>query len=564
MRVMGVTGVTGVEFAPAWNLAGPHATAVLRDGKRIEDQLTLLAASVGPLRRALAVLAARLIEAKGYERLGFARLADYGRERPGLSARQLQDLARVHWRLMELPALERALVENRLPWSKVRLLVRVASAADEAAWIERAAPISTRQLEQEVRAAGSEGRGGGKGEEETRVRLTIRCTPEVAQQSGTPSADEETWHGEEASPRRVFIDERAPARPLPALERLVEGLDAAGSFELDRRLMQAVRLEQTLEAASTPMLKCVTSPEFPWKHAWRSLADYARDTLGMSASKARALVRLGDAASFVPELARAYLGGELSWVKAQCLLPLFLLDVGSKSEDWRPSWVRWARRVTVRRLEADVRAALAMRTRTSTGFARCLYHPDTVGAALSPQELREQQMCAREEGAESSERIDLWVEPEVAWLFEGVREALRAEIQREQGYRPTDSAVFERLLARAVRAWTARAPGARRPDPVIEREGYRCAVPGCTSRRNLHDHHIVFRSAGGSDAESNRVTLCAFHHQRGVHRGELAVRGRAPDALVFDLGLRAGWPPLARYESGDLRVAYVAYVAYVA
>jgi len=106
-----------------------------------------------------------------------------------------------------------------------------------------------------------------------------------------------------------------------------------------------------------------------------------------------------------------------------------------------------------------------------------------------------------------------------------------------------------------VKSWTLRAPGAPRPDPVIERDGYRCVVPGCSSRRNLHDHHVVFRSAGGSDAAENRVTLCAFHHQRGVHAGQLTVRGRAPDALVFELGLRDSAPPLARFRSGDLRVA---------
>ncbi len=217
--------------------------------------------------------------------------------------------------------------------------------------------------------------------------------------------------------------------------------------------------------------------------------------------------------------------------------------------------MHWAREVTVRRLEQDVRGTLAMRTRTSTGFARCLYHPETVAAPLTPPELREQQVCAHAEAVEASQRIDLQVEPEVACLFAGVQEAFRAVIQREMGQRPSDSEVFGCLLVRAVQAWTARAPGTRRPDPVIERDAYRCVVPGCTSRRNLHDHHIVFRSAGGSDEEWNRVTLCAFHHQRGVHRGELGVRGRAPDALVFELGLRAGQPPLARFTSGDVCVA---------
>ena len=78
------------------------------------------------------------------------------------------------------------------------------------------------------------------------------------------------------------------------------------------------------------------------------------------------------------------------------------------------------------------------------------------------------------------------------------------------------------------------------------------AAPGCTSFRNLHDHHIRFRSAQGSDALWNRTTLCAYHHQRGVHAGGVGCTGRAPERLRFELGLRAGQPPLAVYRSGDV------------
>jgi len=119
-----------------------------------------------------------------------------------------------------------------------------------------------------------------------------------------------------------------------------------------------------------------------------------------------------------------------------------------------------------------------------------------------------------------------------------------------RGRWPTDGEVFDAMVAEALRAWTAREPGARRPDPVIERDRFLCAVPGCGSRSGLHDHHVVFRSAGGSDEPQNRVTLCAFHHQRGLHAGRMRVRGRAPDGLVFELGLRPGLPPLARYRWG--------------
>jgi hypothetical protein len=55
-------------------------------------------------------------------------------------------------------------------------------------------------------------------------------------------------------------------------------------------------------------------------------------------------------------------------------------------------------------------------------------------------------------------------------------------------------------------------------------------------------------SAGGPDEPWNRTTLCAFHHQRVVHTGLLRIRGRAPEALVFELGFGS-------FRSGDVRIA---------
>ncbi len=93
-----------------------------------------------------------------------------------------------------------------------------------------------------------------------------------------------------------------------------------------------------------------------------------------------------------------------------------------------------------------------------------------------------------------------------------------------------------------------------REHQVFARDEWRCTVPGCTSRRNLHDHHIRFRSAGGSDALENRTTLCAWHHLRGVHAGIVRIRGRAPGALRFELGVRPPQPPLVAYATGGVRL----------
>ncbi len=127
-----------------------------------EVRLAELARAAGPLRRVLAALAGQLVERRRFEPLGYARLGDYARERLGVSARTVQELARVSARLPGLPRLEAALVSGRLPWSKVRLLARFVSADDEGHFIARAEGVSVRRLERELRAV-DRGRLGAVG-----------------------------------------------------------------------------------------------------------------------------------------------------------------------------------------------------------------------------------------------------------------------------------------------------------------------------------------------------------------------------------------------------------------
>lgn len=87
---------------------------------------------------------------------------------------------------------------------------------------------------------------------------------------------------------------------------------------------------------------------------------------------------------------------------------------------------------------------------------------------------------------------------------------------------------------------------------AVERDRYLCAVPGCGSRSGLHDHHVMYRSRSGSNATYDRVALCWLHHQRCLHAGRMRVEGRAPNGLVFELGVRPGLPPLARHRAGDV------------
>jgi len=47
---------------------------------------------------------------------------------------------------------------------------------------------------------------------------------------------------------------------------------------------------------------------------------------------------------------------------------------------------------------------------------------------------------------------------------------------------------------------------------VLERDGYCCS--DCASFVNLEVHHIIFKSAGGSDTDLNLVTLCRSCHAK--------------------------------------------------
>ncbi|UCE03578.1 MAG: DUF222 domain-containing protein [Candidatus Latescibacterota bacterium] len=85
---------------------------------------------------------------------------------------------------------------------------------------------------------------------------------------------------------------------------------------------------------------------------------------------------------------------------------------------------------------------------------------------------------------------------------------------------------------------------------VIERDGCRCTVPGCTARRNLQVNHIQERSHGGPDEEWNLHAVCAAHHLHYIHSGLARVRGRAPGDMEWRLG-RSG---LAQWFVNDRRI----------
>lgn len=64
-----------------------------------------------------------------------------------------------------------------------------------------------------------------------------------------------------------------------------------------------------------------------------------------------------------------------------------------------------------------------------------------------------------------------------------------------------------------------------RREAILNRDGYACQICGKKHTR-LEVHHIVFRSQGGTDDETNLITLCEDCHA-GVHSGKIALNKKS-------------------------------------
>jgi len=264
-----------------------------------------------------------------------------------------------------------------------------------------------------------------------------------------------------------------------------------------------------------------------------SFAIYVRDRLGLSSRKASSLVRVeGNPAEGRGELAAAYRAGRISWVRALALLPVV-------SQQHAMAWIERAERVTVRRLFDEVRWALDMRDR-SWMFMELV--PPPLGARLEHSDAAAERQMRALYPADMVARIKERPRTETTYLrFRGPAsvidlfyDLLRSYADPDDPWEPAWKAL-ERLLLHVKAEWTALP---RHRNPVHERDGWRCRVPACSSRRNLQEHHVLYRSRGGSNERGNRISICAWHHLRGIHAGRIRARGDAESGIQWQLGTK--------------------------
>ncbi|MFQ5720116.1 MAG: HNH endonuclease [Acidobacteriota bacterium] len=405
------------------------------------------------------------------------------------------------------------------------------------------------------------------------------------------------WSHLPAGPR---AEERRTIRLLADVDNLLSVAGSGGAEELQRQLTAFVDLEDGLQRELARILMLLGTARVFHALDFTGVEHYAEERLGLSRTTARDRVAVARSVAEHPDLRRAYEEGRVRFQSALLLLRFWRRDGRHLGADAERAWIQHAGEVTLKRLRDEIR----LRSRQESGAERGdAVHPPTAAewyASLrrAPGDTQARLHAAgRRCGAASATRnVRFSLPSDLAVDFLAVVEARRRRIEQAvsgdgaaarlfsaaaaavAGVLPADEsmAAGESVavgVGRRVARRTGRVPpwvgllalledyittwdeprsvpwrSARR---IYERDGWRCAAPGCTSRRHLESHHIVYRSHGGDrKSDDNQVCLCRFHHQQGEHGSRAAVRGVAPLGLVW----RLGSPPVGRFFRNECRL----------
>jgi hypothetical protein len=143
----------------------------MQTARELDARLRELVALGNRVDAEVAFALAEMKERGLFRVLGYSRITDYADwelEVPKAKARALIEITK---RLPELPQITDAFVSGRVPWTKTRLIVRVATVDTEEHWLHEAEVLSVRGLESAVARE--------KGEP-PRVRITLDLTPQEA------------------------------------------------------------------------------------------------------------------------------------------------------------------------------------------------------------------------------------------------------------------------------------------------------------------------------------------------------------------------------------------------
>jgi len=347
------------------------------------------------------------------------------------------------------------------------------------------------------------------------------------------------------------------------------------------RMKELLGIENEIEVHLGRLLASMGEQDAWNRLRFGGMGHYAEERLGLSRTAAQSRARAARLLGRFPHLRDTYERDALG-LEATLLVGRILSAPDADGADIEGTWVGHASELTVKRLRDEARAldrSRAFGLPPDTGAApnhrgAAGDRPDDApgdrpdgplgdrsdgafGACATPSPLSDADWHAslRRAPGTTRRRVAEQVEPipwDADWPGDSGTPALLAA--RTFSIRCRRIPTWVGLLALIedfVATWDPDERADDVPDdPVLMRDGWRCAAPGCSSRRNLEVHHVHYRSRGGGDEDWNRVCLCRFHHQRGEHGGLARCSGRAPLGLTWRLGAGA----IASWYRNDRRI----------
>ena len=514
----------------------PRQALVIARG--LDTLLCNIAAGYNTLELAIGDGLAALETGRRVMDLKYSNVGDYTREELGMNASTAVKKARLSRRLRDRPLLREAFRLGEITPRKAEVIAKVAVGDQQGQWILRAKVSSVRALQKAVNALPD-------AEDEPLLSATA-AIPEGKQ----PSIQEGLrWGGivlGQRSTRAQRVEAWAqeyygghPAPPKDACEDALDEVTLQQRVEeeidsLKERLERETRLWADLVAVD-PLQAVEFSGEVdPWRidaelkrlmrmrnrwdevfghiallfkrcGAWEpleftSFAHYCEERLGMARRTVMQRVALERSLLRIPFLRQALRDGQVTYEQA-------------------------------RLIARHVEAGHAIELRPLIALAQAMTCVD-LREALTVQ--AEGQMCAR--GI-----FTIAAPPDT---FDLLRETLRMA-RALAGQSVSLGTCLVEMAEHFVAVWKAHVKlKMTKRMRIFGRDRHRCQVPGC-SRPAAHAHHLEYRSQGGSNDESNLLSLCAAHHLFGIHDERMRVTGTAPDKLVWEFGLRRSWAATA-------------------
>ena len=248
---------------------------------------------------------------------------------------------------------------------------------------------------------------------------------------------------------------------------------------------------------------------------YASLAQYARERLGMSASSLKSKLTL--ARRLHAPVKEALRSGRVGHAAAMAISTV--ATAGSAE-----AWVDRARRRTVKHLREDVNAARMLNQSTPPTDEQVRQVQ-----AIETRILQGDHSAMEEPKGQTSAgapiRLNLRVSRDIS-------RALRC-FERVMGPR-LDGSTMRFLCNKFWDAWKHMCNRREKWSHIYARDRYECTSPVC-SRHDMTPHHLLFRSKGGTDDPFNMAGDCLWCHLEGIHGGRITVTGTADD-MTWTIG----------------------------